>query len=299
MLALIFALFVPPGQAENVRWSKLESNIAHCSWTVTDLTMESTARALLHYCLATAPAGESLMTDIEDVKTPDGVVEKFCHSTGSLTRFQSSIFDLLDATWHPDRDVNHNYDFLLTLTDKVKMKNYEAGRRAIGSFLSELYHRVLAGAECPTPTQKRTIMAGAETLYSQVRGIVGNENFARLFGLKSLSKPAINLRNGAANQLTMSRIGLTLGSDKPAALYTSASENRAKIVDLGVSNHADLNTQTLYMDVMRDVQPGTTIYIGIFISKKYQRENIYFLNFISASTESMAIFSIHFQLFNS
>ena len=258
MLLLIFSLFVPPGLTDNVKWDHVGPQ---CQWTVTDLTMESTARALLHYCLATAPASELLMTEVEDVKTPDGVVEKFCHGTGSLTRFQSSIFDLLDAAWHPDRDVNHNYDFLLTLTDKVKMKNYEAARRSIGSFLAELYRRVIPGTECPSPTQQRMIMAGAETLYSQLRGIVGNDNFSRLFGLKSLSKPAINLRNGKSNQLTMSRIGLTLGVDKPAALYTSASENRAKVIDLGVSNHADLNTQTLYMDVMRDVQPGTTIYI--------------------------------------
>ena len=112
--------------------------------------MESTARALLHYCLATAPASESLMTEIEDVKTPDGVVEKFCHSTGSLTRFQSSIFDLLEATWHPDRDVNHNYDFLITLSDQVKVKNYGGARRAIGSFLAEIYKRVVPGRDLNT-----------------------------------------------------------------------------------------------------------------------------------------------------
>ena len=182
MLLLIFCLFVPPGQTEGVHWDALGDQ--NCKWTVTDLTMESTARALLHYCLATAPASEQLMTEIEEVKTPDAVVEKFCHSTGSLTRFQSSIFDLLDATWRPDRNVNQNYDFLLTLTDKVKMKNYEAARRAIGSFLADIYRRVVQGTECPTPAQQRMIMAGAETLYSQVRGIVGNQNFARLFGLK-------------------------------------------------------------------------------------------------------------------
>ena len=82
---------------------------------------------------------------------------------------------------------------------------------------------------------------------------------------KSLSKPAINLNGRVSRKeaLTMSRVGLALYTDKPAAIYASASENRAKIVQLGISNHADLNTATLYMDVMRDVQPGTTIFIGI------------------------------------
>ena len=121
-LILIFCLFVPPGLSDRVPDAKnlpVVQSVESCDWTITDLTMESTARALLHYCLATAPASENLISEIDDVKTPDGVVEKFCHATGSSTRFQSSLFDLLDASWHPDRDVTQNYDFLLSLADKV------------------------------------------------------------------------------------------------------------------------------------------------------------------------------------
>lgn len=150
------------------------------------------------------------------------------------------------------------------------MKNFGAARRAIGSYLAAVYKRVSpVSASCPSKVQKRMIMAGAETLYSQFRGIVGNENFARLFGLKSLSKPEINLQTGkTGSTLTMSRVGMTLYTDKPVAIYTSAGENKAKIVPLGVSNHADLNTEILYMEVMRDAQPDTNIFIGELKIKK-------------------------------
>ena len=94
-LIFIFLLFGPAAAADTKsRWSELGRD--QCTWGLTDLTMESTARALLHYCLSTSPASESLMSEIENIKTPDAVVAKYCQSTGSLTRFQSSIFDLLD-----------------------------------------------------------------------------------------------------------------------------------------------------------------------------------------------------------
>ena len=147
------------------------------------------------------------------------------------------------------------------------MKNFGAARRAIGSYLAAVYKRVVpVSPTCPTKAQKRMIMAGAETLYSQFRGIVGNENFARLFGLKSLSKPEINLQTGnTGSTLTMSRVGMTLTTDKPVAIFISAGENKAKIVPLGVSNHADLNTEIMYMEVMRDAQPDTNIFIGMIL----------------------------------
>lgn len=172
---------------------------------------------------------------------------------------------------------------------QVKMKNFGAARRAIGSYLAAVYKRVSpVSASCPTKVQKRMIMAGAETLYSQFRGIVGNENFARLFGLKSLSKPEINLQTGkTGSTLSMSRVGMTLTTDKPVAIFTSAGENKAKIVPLGVSNHADLNTEIMYMEVMRDAQPDTNIFIGEFKIKKkfffifYSKRSFFYQKIIS------------------
>jgi hypothetical protein len=185
--------------------------------------------------------------------------------TSMETEISEFFIPIQDATWHPDQDVNHNYDFLLTLTDKVKFKNFSAARRAIGSFLAEIYKRVVTTTECPTDAQQKYIMAGAETLYSQLRGVVGNGNFAMLFGLKTLSKPAINLDDHSHafnDKLTMSRIGLKLSLDKPTVLYSSASANKIKFAHLGVSNHADINTDILFHDVMRDIQADTNIFIS-------------------------------------
>ena len=54
-----------------------------CDWTVSNLIMESSSRALLHYCLATSPASEELLSE-DQIKTPVAVIEKFCHSTGAI-----------------------------------------------------------------------------------------------------------------------------------------------------------------------------------------------------------------------
>lgn len=94
-----------------------------CDWSVTNLLMESSSRALLHYCLATSPASEEMVDIDDEIKTPSAVIEKYCHSTGALTRFHSAIMNILDGTWHPTSQTNtkSDYDFLVTLTDNIKV----------------------------------------------------------------------------------------------------------------------------------------------------------------------------------
>jgi hypothetical protein len=237
-----------------------------CDWGVTELTMESTARALLHHCLATSPASEALMVSIMEVKTPDTVVDKFCPPTTSLARFETAIFGLLEAAWHPARTVKHNYDYLLTLTQQIKRKNYEAAQKGIGSYIADIYNRVMVTfKDCPTETQKRVMLAGAETLYSQVRGVVGNKAFAQLFGLRNMGRPNIQMAKTTSSSgistLSMSRVGLSIRQDRPVAVYVSSSENKAIATELGRTNHADLDTKILYQQVMKDVQPYTRIFI--------------------------------------
>ena len=69
------------------------------------------------------------------------------------------------------------------------------------------------------------------------------------------------VHSGRADLLTMTRAGLKLPSDRPVALYMSSSAGAAKIVDLGQTNHADLDTSTLFKVVLRDVQPRSEIFI--------------------------------------
>ena len=94
-----------------------------CEWSVANLLMESSSRALLHYCLATSPASEEMVELGEDIKTPSAVIEKYCHSTGALNRFHSAIMNILDGAWHPTSQTNtkSDYDFLVTLTDNIKV----------------------------------------------------------------------------------------------------------------------------------------------------------------------------------
>jgi hypothetical protein len=118
-----------------------------CDWSVTDLLMESSSRALLHYCLATSPASESLMAEglsSDKIKTPVAVIEKFCHSTGSMNRFHSSVLNILNGAWTNQNaaSTKNDYDFLMTLTDNIKDRNYVIAQRKIGSFIAELYERV-------------------------------------------------------------------------------------------------------------------------------------------------------------
>ena len=116
-----------------------------CDWSVTDLLMESSSRALLHYCLATSPASESMMSELSGpIKTPVAVIEKFCHSTGSMNRFHSSILNILNGAWtnHKAGSSKNDYDFLMTLTDNIKDRNYVIAQRKIGNFIAELYERV-------------------------------------------------------------------------------------------------------------------------------------------------------------
>lgn len=94
-----------------------------CEWSVANLLMESSSRALLHYCLATSPASEDMVQLGDEIKTPSAVIEKYCHSTGALNRFHSAIMNMLDGAWHPSVQTNtkSDYDFLVTLTDNIKV----------------------------------------------------------------------------------------------------------------------------------------------------------------------------------
>ena len=95
-----------------------------CEWSVANLLMESSSRALLHYCLATSPASEDMVQLGEEIKTPSAVIEKYCHSTGALNRFHSAIMNMLNGAWHPSVQSStkkSDYDFLVTLTDNIKV----------------------------------------------------------------------------------------------------------------------------------------------------------------------------------
>jgi hypothetical protein len=233
-----------------------------CEWSVANLLMESSSRALLHYCLATSPASEDMVQLGDEIKTPSAVIEKYCHSTGALNRFHSAIMNMLDGAWHPSVQTNtkSDYDFLVTLTDNIKDRNYIIAQRKIGNYIADLYNRI-AAVKCPEETGQRKMMTSAETLFTQLRGIVGNANFAHLFGLKTIAKPTIHMQStGAVSKLTMTRAGLRLPTDRPVAIYMSSSESKAKIVKLGQSNHADLDTSAMYA-AMRDVQPRSSLFI--------------------------------------
>ena len=89
----------------------------------------------------------------------------------------------------PPSNTNKDYDFLITLTDNIKDKNYIIAQRKIGNYIHDLYQRVHTGGDdCPGSIEQKMMMTGAETLFVQLRGIVGNTNFAHLFGLKTITK---------------------------------------------------------------------------------------------------------------
>jgi hypothetical protein len=39
-------------------------------------------------------------------------------------------------------------------------------------------------------------------------------------------------------------------------------EHRVKAMDLAVSNHVDISHSILFREVIRDAQPGSTVFIG-------------------------------------
>ena len=119
------------------------------------------------------------------------MIEKFCHSTGSMNRFHSAILTILNGAWYPAHTstTKNDYDFLITLTDNIKDRNYVIAQRKIRNFVAELYERVNIHG-CPSKAAQKMMMTGAETLFAQLRGIVGNTNFAHLFGLKESGLPA-------------------------------------------------------------------------------------------------------------
>ena len=62
----------------------------------------------------------------DEIKTPSAVIEKYCHSTGALNRFHSVIMNMLDGAWPPSVQTNtkSDYDFLVTLTDNIKVESH-------------------------------------------------------------------------------------------------------------------------------------------------------------------------------
>ena len=79
--------------------------------------------------------------------------------------------------------------------------------------------------------------------------------------VQTIAKPSIHMSsNKPSSKLTMTRAGLRLPTDRPVALYMSSSEAKAKLVNLGLSNHADLDTIKLY-SMMNDVQPRSSVFI--------------------------------------
>ena len=71
-------------------------------------------------------------------------------------------------------------------------RNYIIAQRKIGNYIADLYNRI-AAINCPGSTGQRKMMTSAETLFTQLRGIVGNANFAHLFGLKEFGLAINNL----------------------------------------------------------------------------------------------------------
>ena len=75
---------------------------------------------------------------------------------------------------------------------KIKDRNYIIAQRKIGNYIADLYNRIAVSAvNCPGNTDQRKMMTSAETLFTQLRGIVGNANFAHLFGLKEFGRSTI------------------------------------------------------------------------------------------------------------
>ena len=77
--------------------------------------------------------------------------------------------------------------------------------------MADLYNRI-AVSNCPGQTDQRKMMTAAETLFSQLRGIVGNTNFAHLFGLKGLLSQQFNRSRYTKN--TVYTVYLHMDRDK-------------------------------------------------------------------------------------
>ena len=86
------------------------------------------------------------------------------------------------------------------------------------------------------------------------------ESVQNLTSKKTIAKPSIHMESTGSSKLTMTRAGLRLPTDRPVVIYMSSSESKAKIVRLGHTNHADLDTTLMYQ-TMRDVHPRSSIFI--------------------------------------
>jgi len=73
--------------------------------------------------------------------------------------------------------------------------------------------------------------------------------------------------NGMAESISRDVVEIT--TSKPVAIFNSALEHRVKTMDLAVSNHVDISHSILFREVMRDAQPGSTIFIGLKINSKF------------------------------
>ena len=70
------------------------------------------------------------------------------------------------------------------------------------------------------------------------------------------------LVGNSGNFESVARDVVEITTAKPVAVYNSALEHRVKAVDLAVSNHVDISHSILFREVMRDAQPGSTVFIG-------------------------------------